>query len=385
MTLPGITEAAEQGDWTRAAEQVSLVADAISSKQLNSSTASRRSCRRQARRIRWSRGCGRFVTAWTAAWPSIRKTCRTGERVAIDADSPYETFSVIKVPLMAAVLERVREGKLSLSDRVTLKADQRRMPSGVLYTLDPGLAPTVRDLLTLMIIISDNEATDALGDLVGRDSVTDFMKRIGLPNTSCGSPIWTGTAAGCRSSTRRTGTRAAIAPCSSRSRSTSDAAVGEAFRKVIEETGLFFGRSTARETGRLFAMMAKGELVSSEASALMVSILKRQQVNNRFPRYLGADVDIAHKTGDGQPWVANDAGILWIKGTPIVLVVFAGHHRGTTEQIHDAEARIAAIVAAHFGASVPPSALSSPSGRLPWRRRFATLSGCESRAGITQW
>jgi len=45
----------------------------------------------------------------------------------------------------------------------------------------------------------------------------------------------------------------------------------------------------------------------------MVSILKRQQVNNRFPRYLGADVEVAHKTGDGQPWVANDAGILYAK------------------------------------------------------------------------
>ena len=64
--------------------------------------------------------------------------------MAIDADSSYETFSVIKVPLMAAVLERVREGKLSLSDRVTLSAEQRRIPSGVLYALDPGLAPTVR-------------------------------------------------------------------------------------------------------------------------------------------------------------------------------------------------------------------------------------------------
>ena len=288
----------------------------------------------------------------------------TGERVAIDADSSYETFSVIKVPLMAAVLERVREGKLSLSDRVTLSAEQRRIPSGVLYTLDPGLTPTVRDLLTLMIIISDNEATDALGDLVGRDSVTDFMKRIGLPNTMLrfSDLDWDRRWLSQLDPSYRdaSGDRTVQFPFAKYK----DSAVDEAFRKVIEETGLFFGRSTARETGRLFAMMAKGELVSSEASALMVSILKRQQVNNRFPRYLGADVDIAHKTGDGQPWVANDAGILWVKGTPIVLVVFAGHHRGTTEQIHDAEARIAAIVAAHFGASVPPSALSPPPARV---------------------
>jgi len=265
---------------------------------------------------------------------------------------------------MAAVLERVREGKLSLSDRLTLTADARRIPSGVLYALDPGLNPTVRDLLTLMIIISDNEATDALGDLVGRAYVTDFMTRLGLPNTLLrfSDLDWDRRWLSQLDPSYRdaSGDRTVQFPFAKYG----SAAVGEAFRKVIEETGLFFGRSTARETGRLFAMMAKRELVSAEASDLMIGILERQQVNNRFPRYLGADVEIAHKTGDGQPWVANDAGILWIKGAPVVLVVFAGHHRGTTEQLHEAEARIAAIVAAHFGGTVTPSALAPPPTRV---------------------
>jgi beta-lactamase class A len=114
--------------------------------------------------------------------------------------------------------------------------------------------------------------------------------------------------------------------------------------------------------------MAKGALVSAEASALMVSILKRQQVSNRFPRYLGAGLEIAHKTGDGQPWVANDAGILWVKGTPIVLVAFAGHHRETTGQIHEAEARIAAIVADYFGGAVDPAGLRPPERPVAGRR-----------------
>jgi beta-lactamase class A len=281
----------------------------------------------------------------------------TGERVAIDADASYETFSVIKVPLMATVLERVREGRLSLTDRITLSADQRRIPSGVLYALDPGLAPTVQDLLTLMIIISDNEATDALGDLVGREVVSGFMSRLGLTNTLLRfsdldwDRRWLSQL---DPSYRNAGGDGTVQfPFSKYS----DAAVSEAFRHVVEDTGLYFGRSTARETGRLLAMMARGELVSKDASALMVSILKRQQVNNRFPRYLGSDIEIAHKTGDGQPWVANDAGIMWVKGTPIVLVVFANHHRGTTADIHEAEARIAAIVAAHFGGTVDPAAL----------------------------
>jgi hypothetical protein len=136
-----------------------------------------------------------------------------------------------------------------------------------------------------------------------------------------------------------------------------DAKVGEAFRRVIEDTGLYFGRSTARESGRLFGSIAKGELVSKDASRLMVEILSRQQVDDRLPRYLGDGVEIAHKTGDGQPWVANDAGILWVKGRPIVVVVFAGHHRGSTRELHEAEARIAALVAHHYGGEVDPAAL----------------------------
>jgi beta-lactamase family protein len=136
-----------------------------------------------------------------------------------------------------------------------------------------------------------------------------------------------------------------------------EAQVRESFRRVIEDTGLFFGRSTAREMGRLFAKMAKGELISKEASETMIAILEKQQVNDRFPRYLGEGVRIAHKTGDGQPWVANDAGIVWVKGQPIALVVFTGHHRGSTSEMHDAVARIAAAVVHHYGGDVDPAGL----------------------------
>ena len=356
MSLPGITEAAEEGDWTRAAAQLSLVVSA----------AGRGAALAEAAAA--DLPVPRPPTSLEARLHHVRDTVdgrmaiyvenvATGERVAIDADASYETFSVIKVPLMATVLEHVRQGRLSLADRITLSADQRRIPSGVLYALDPGLQPTVRDLLTLMIIISDNEATDALGDLVGREAVTRYMQQLGLPNTLLRfsdldwDRLWLSQLD--PSYRDAGGDRTIDFPFAKYG----DAAVSDAFRTVIENTGLFFGRSTARETGALFSLMAKGELVSKEASELMVSILKRQQVNNRIPRYLGADIETAHKTGDGQPWVANDAGILWVKGTPVVLVVFAGHHRGTTAEIHDAEGRIAAIVADYFGGTVDPSAL----------------------------
>jgi beta-lactamase class A len=239
-----------------------------------------------------------------------------------------------------------------------MRADQRRIPSGVLYALDPGLHPTVRDLLTLMTIISDNQATDALADLVGRETVTAYMASLGLGQTrirfsdldwdrlwlSTLDPAWAGAS----------GDKSVTFPFEQYS----SAAVSEAFRHVIEDTGLYFGRSTARDLGRLFALMGKGELVSKDSSALMIDILKKQQVNDRLPRYLGDGVTIAHKTGDGQPWVANDAGIVWVRGTPIVIVVLAGHHRGSSEDLRLAEARIAALVVQHYGGQVDAAGVS---------------------------
>jgi N-acetylated-alpha-linked acidic dipeptidase len=356
MTLPGVTEAAERGDWAAAREQAALVQSALAANTALLDAAANRvapvtssqTLEERLRAIR-NRVDGRMAV--------YVEHLGTGDRIAIDADAEYETFSVIKVPIMATVLDQARQGKLSLDQRVPMRADQRRIPSGVLYALDPGLQPTVRDLLTLMTIISDNQATDALTDLVGRDTVSAHMASLGLSRTkirfsdldwdrqwlSALDPSWKG-ASGDKSVTFPFDKYPA-------------AQVSEAFRHVIEDTGLYFGRSTAREIGQLFAKIAKGELVSKDASALMIDILKKQQVNDRLPRYLGDGIEIAHKTGDGQPWVANDAGIMWVRGQPIVIVVLAGHHRGSAEELRIAEGRIAATVAHHYGGVVEPAGL----------------------------
>jgi len=353
MSLPGVTEAAEAKHWPLARTQLDLIASKVDA---NVALVDRATGLLPAPSASPLEAALRAVRETVDGRMAIYvENLATGERVAIDADSAFETFSVIKVPIMAAVLQRVQDGTLTLTDRVTLRADQARLPSGVLYALDAGLQPTVKDLLTLMTIISDNVATDALGDLVGREAVTALMTRLGLPNTRVHfsdlewDRLWLSGLDPAYASAP--GDKTIGFPFATYG----DRKVSEAFRHVIEDTGLYFGRSTAREMGRLFALMARGELVSASASALMVDILKKQQVTNRIPRDLKDDVVVAHKTGDGQPWVANDAGILWIKGQPVVLVIFAGHHRGTTAQLHDAQARIGAIVAGHFDATMAPA------------------------------
>jgi beta-lactamase class A len=277
------------------------------------------------------------------------KNLQTGEEIALDADSVYETFSVIKIPIMAEVFHQAESGKFSLDQRVELTPGDQRLPSGVLYTMQPGLKPTIRDLLTLMIIISDNEATDLLADKVTRPSVTSYMHQLGLANTSIEfsdldwDRKWLGSLdAGYRNAP---GNKTLEFPFDKYSGSE----VQHAFGETIYNAGIYFGHSTPREVGRLLEMIQQKKLVSVGASEWMLATLEKQQVDNRFPKYL-RDVVIAHKTGDGQPFLANDAGIIFIRNQPVVLVVFTGHHRGDTESLHDAVARVAALVGQHYGA-----------------------------------
>jgi len=281
------------------------------------------------------------------------KNLSTGDEIALDADTVYETFSVIKLAIAAEVLRQAEAGKFSLNDRVAITPADRRLPSGVLYSLDPGLQPAVRDLLTLMIIISDNEATDILASEVGRANVTAYMRSLGLKNTTIQfsdldwDRTWLGTLDPAYKNA--SGDQTINFPFGKYSESQ----VSTAFGHTIYDAGIYFGHSTTREIGQLLEWAAQGKLVSRTASTLLLDIMEKQQVNDRFPRYL-EDVRIAHKTGDGQPFIANDAGVLWVRNQPIVLVVFTGHHRGSTSSLHASIARVAALVVRHYGGKVTP-------------------------------
>jgi beta-lactamase class A len=287
------------------------------------------------------------------------KNLASGDEIAMDADSVYETFSVIKLSIAAEVLRQSEAGKFSLADRIELKAGDRRLPSGVLYALDPGLQTTIKDLLTLMIIISDNEATDLLADKVGRGNVTQYMRSLGLEKTSIefSDLNWDRTWLGTLDPVYKTATgdQTIGFPFAKYG----DAQVREAFRHTIYDAGLYFGHSSARNIGRLLELMVKGKLVSKGASKQLLDTMEMQQVNDRFPRYL-RDVRIVHKTGDGQPVIANDAGVLWVNKQPIVLVVFTGHHRGETAALHDTIARVAALVVKYYGGQLTSDFLLEP-------------------------
>ena len=94
-----------------------------------------------------------------------------GNVIAIGADEPFETASTIKTYILACLFDQVEKGKASLEDMVEFKEEHTVDGSGVLCALEPGAVLRVKDAATLMIIVSDNVATNMMIDYLGLDTI----------------------------------------------------------------------------------------------------------------------------------------------------------------------------------------------------------------------
>ena len=123
----------------------------------------------------------RVARSVNATWGIYIKCLETGEEISINADQQMDTMSVIKLPLMAEAFRQMGEGKFALTDRITLTDAAKRPGTGVIRSLDAGVQLTIKDLLTLMVIVSDNTSTDLIYDKVGGTApVNALMETWGL-------------------------------------------------------------------------------------------------------------------------------------------------------------------------------------------------------------
>jgi beta-lactamase class A len=107
----------------------------------------------------------------------------SGHEVAINADEPVQTASVIKLAILYNAMVEVREGKASWDEKLTLKPGDAVNGSGVLHFFDTPLTVTLKDVLTMMVIVSDNTATNMAIDRFGVDAVNARVESLGLKNT----------------------------------------------------------------------------------------------------------------------------------------------------------------------------------------------------------
>lgn len=107
----------------------------------------------------------------------------SGKSVAIQPDRRVQTASVIKLAILYEALEQIRQGKASFGDALTLKKEYQVQGSGVLLFFDTPHTLTLKDALTLMIVMSDNTATNLVIDHLGLAAIDDRIQSLGLHGT----------------------------------------------------------------------------------------------------------------------------------------------------------------------------------------------------------
>lgn len=215
------------------------------------------------------------------------KNLDTGASYGFGADDRVRTASTIKVPIMVEVFARVAEGKAKWDDELVLTEAKKVSGSGILLELSDGLRLTLRDAVRLMIILSDNTATNLILDQITTDAVNDRMDQLGLKQTRVLRKVGGG---------------------------------GESRAGMIPENKRFgLGVSTPREMVALLEKLERGEVVNTEASREMLAIMKRQQYRDGIPRALRG-VEVANKTG-ALDRLRSDVGIVYTPRGRIAMAI----------------------------------------------------------------
>ena len=195
---------------------------------------------------------------------------------------PVVAASVIKIPIMVEAFRQFEAGELNPRQTYRIKAEDKMPSCGALNRMHDGLEVTMRDLVELMIVLSDNSATNILIDRLGIARVNATLEAEGL---------------------RVTRLR----------------------RKLFDKAGMEAGLSNhvcAREIGLLLERMYAGTLVSPQASAEMLEILRNQKLNGKMPFFLKPrGIACAHKTGEDDG-ITHDVGVVYAR-RPFVLCMLS--------------------------------------------------------------
>lgn len=202
------------------------------------------------------------------------------------ADDLFPAASLVKVPIMIAVFEKIQRGELYLSSNLSLKRRTRMGGSGSLKWKRDGATFAVRKLLDTMIHESDNTAMRILLDEVGLGFVQELLPRLGLVYTEI-YPEGLTLASG----------------------------------YVRQEN-----YTTAREMAALLESIYRGQAVDRFASELMLEIMKGHRTRARLARPLPVGWEIAHKTGLLRR-ACHDAAVIFSPYGDYMLVILTGRNQ----------------------------------------------------------
>ena len=233
-----------------------------------------------------------------------------------NADQRFPTASVCKVPVMIELFRQVEIGRLSLDERRRLQGNISTHGSGTLQLMEDGPELTLRDYCRLMMGISDNMATDFLLDVVGLESVNATLDAMGFPNTR------TSVTLGCYHY-RMFGMD--DIPCNRENDVLQQKRAethGVDFNSVSFQDSLENNVATPRDMGVILKQLHAGQIVSPQASATMIDMLKLCNDRRMIPRDLKSDIPIAHKIGSSGR-IKGDVGLIFLPTGPLVVSAFA--------------------------------------------------------------
>ena len=230
------------------------------------------------------------------------RNLRTGQTAGLNADELAKTASVIKLGILLDAAEQIRAGKASWEEKLVLEKRNQVAGSGVLQALDTPVALTLKDVLTLMVVVSDNTATNMAIDRLGLEHINGTIRAAGLKDTYLYKKVY----------------------------------VPAEGPMPADQAKFGLGKTTAREMAGIMERLATCRLGLDGSAAkagdaricgVMLKMLRNQQDRDSLPRYLETlDTSetgsaIANKTG-ALDAVRNDIGLIVTKNGPVVIAAF---------------------------------------------------------------
>ena len=227
---------------------------------------------------------------------------KTGETASLDADEPVQTASTIKMGILLDAAEQIRAGHASLDEKLVLTKENQVPGSGVIGQLTAPLTLPLRDVLHLMVVLSDNTATNLAIDRLGLEHIDATLRAAGLKQTVLYKKVY----------------KPATSPM------------------PADQPKFGLGKTTAREMASLMERLAECRLSLDATASLpgdgklcgaLLGSLRQQQDRDGLPRYIEAlDTSehgsaIANKTG-ALDQVRNDVALIATKNGPVVIAAF---------------------------------------------------------------
>lgn len=208
----------------------------------------------------------------------------------INHNSIFNSASTIKLLIMSEILREINEGEHSLDELIILTEDVKVNGAGILKEFNSGHKFTIKEIITLMIVLSDNIATNLLINIAGIDRINKMGHDLHLKNTKIQ-------------------------------------------RKMMDVTAVKTGKENltcAEDLFHILELIYKGEDVNRKYSNFMLDVLKKQQVNGRLDLYLPSGIVIAHKTGTLDK-LEHDVGIVYLQNCTYIICILTSNNKTNIE------------------------------------------------------